>query len=148
MSLLRQAKSSGQQVLEAIRQASYCPSSFDSSDSLSPAPPNIPASQYHVTLTLTEYDALRRFASIDVSSSASLALLLAPSTLGTSTLLASSSPLWIIDSRASYHMTKTSLLLSSYHPTPSHPPVTIVNGRPYPVQGCGTTRVTPSLSLH
>ena len=45
-------------------------------------------------------------------------------------------------------MTGTSSLLSSYHPTPSHPPVTIANGRPCPVQGHGTTRITPSLSLH
>ena len=114
----------------------------------SPALANIPAPQHYVTLTSTEYDALRCFTSIDVFSSASLALLPAPSTSGISALLTSSSPLWIIDSGASSQMTKTSLLLSSYHPTPFHPPVTIVNGQPCPVQGCGTTRVTPSLSLH
>ena len=113
-----------------------------------PAPPNIHAPQYHVTLTPAEYDALCRFASIDASSSANLASLPAPSTSGTSALLASSSPSWIIDSRASSHMTETSSLLSSYHPTPSHPPVTIADGRPCLVQGRGTTRVTPSLSLH
>ena len=45
-------------------------------------------------------------------------------------------------------MTGTSSLFSSYHPTPSHLPVTIADGRPCPVQGRGTTRVTPSLSLH
>ena len=60
--------------------------------------PNIPAPQYHVTLMPAEYDALCRFASTDASSSASLASLPAPSTSGTSALLASSSPLWIIDS--------------------------------------------------
>ena len=49
---------------------------------------------------------------------------------------------------ASSHMTGNSSLLSSYHPTPSHPPVTIADGRLCPVQGRGTTRVTPSLSLH
>ena len=49
---------------------------------------------------------------------------------------------------ASSHMTRNSSLLSSYHPTPSHPPVTIVDGRLCPIQGRGTTRVTPSLSLH
>ena len=112
------------------------------------APPNIPAPQYHVTLTPAEYDAFRRFASTNASSSASLASLLAPSTSGTSALLSSSSPSWIIDSGASSHMTGTSSLLSSYHPTPSHPPITIANGRPCPVQGRGTTGVTPSLSLH
>ena len=34
----------------------------------SPAPPNIPAPQYHVTLTPAEYDALRHFVSTDASS--------------------------------------------------------------------------------
>ena len=71
------------------------------------APPNIPAPQYHVTLTPTEYDALRHFSSTDASSSTSLASLPSPSTSGTSTLLASSSPSWIIDSGASSHMTRT-----------------------------------------
>ena len=106
-----------------------------------PTSPNIPAPQYHVTLTTTDYDTLRHFASTDASSSASLASLPAPSTSGISALLASSSPSWIIDSGASSHMTGTSSLLSSYHPTPSHPPVTIANGRPCPVQSRGTTRV-------
>ena len=112
------------------------------------APPNIPAPQYDVTLTSVEYDALRHFASIDASSSANLASLPAPSTSGTTALLASSSPSWIIDSGASSHMTRTSSLLSSYHPTPSHPPITISDGQPCLVQGRGTTRVNPSLSLH
>ena len=87
-----------------------------------PAPPNIPAPHYHVTLMPAEYDALCRFASTDASSSASLTSLLAPSTSGTSALLVSSSPSWIINSGTSSHMTGTSSLLSSYHPTPSHPP--------------------------
>ena len=113
-----------------------------------PALPNIPAPLYHVTLTLAEYDTLHRFATTDASSFASLASLPAPSTSGTSALLASSSPSWIINSGASSHMNGTSSLLSSYHPTPSHPLVTIADGRPCPVQGRGTTRVTPSLSLH
>ena len=107
------------------------------------APPSIHAPQYHVTLTLAEYDALCCSASIDASSSTSLALLLAPSTSSTFALLASSSPSWIIDSGASSHMTRTSSLLSSYHSTLSHLPVTIVDGQPCMVQGCGTTRVTP-----
>ena len=62
-----------------------------------PAPPNISAPQYHVTLTPAENDALRHFASTDASSFASLALLSAPSTSSTFALLASSSPSWIID---------------------------------------------------
>ena len=61
------------------------------------APPNMVAPQYHVTLTSAEYDTLRRFASTDASSSASLASLPAPSTSGTSAILASSSPSLIID---------------------------------------------------
>ena len=101
-----------------------------------------------MTLTPTKYDALRHFASTDASSFARLESLPAPSTSGTSALLASSSPSWIIDSRASFHMTGTSSLISSYHPIPSHPPVTIADCRPCPVQGRGTTCVTPSLSLH
>ena len=87
-----------------------------------PASPNIPAPQYHVTLMPVEYDALRRFASTDASSSASLASLPAPSTSGTSALLASSSPSWIIERllsplhvRASSHMTGTSSLLEREH---------------------------------
>ena len=113
-----------------------------------PAPPNIRAPQYHVTLTPAEYEAIRHFASTDASSSASLASLLAPSTSGTSALLASSSSSWIIDSGASSHITETSSLLSSYHPTPSHSLVIIADGRPCQVQDRGTTRVTPSLSHH
>ena len=54
------------------------------------APPNIPAPQYHVTFTPSEYDALCHFASTDASSSASLASLPAPYKSGTSALLASS----------------------------------------------------------
>ena len=54
-----------------------------------PTPPNIPTPQYHATLTPAEYDALRRFASTNASSSASLASLPAPSTSGTYALLAS-----------------------------------------------------------
>ena len=70
---------------------------------------------------------------------------LAPSTSSTSTLLAFS---WIIDSEDSSQMTRTSSLLSSYHPTPSCLPVTIGDGQPSPVQGHENTCVTPSLSLH
>ena len=54
--------------------------------------PSIPAPQYHVNLTSAKHDVLRHSKSIDASSSASLTSLPAPSTSGTSTLLASSSP--------------------------------------------------------
>ena len=87
-----------------------------------------PTPHYYVTLTLAEYDAFCGFGSTDASSSASLASLPTASTSGTSAHLASSSPMWIIDSRASSHMTGTSLLLLSYHPIPSHPPVIIADG--------------------
>ena len=94
----------------------------------SPTSPNIPILQYHMTLTSTDYNMLRRSASFDASSSASLALLLAPSRSFTFALLACSSPSWIVNLGASFHMIGTSSLLSSYHPTPSHPLVTIADG--------------------
>ena len=114
----------------------------------SPTLPCIPTPQYHVILTSAEYDTLPCSMGIDVSSSTSLVSLLAPSISSTSALLASSSPSWIINSRAFSDMTGTSSLLSSYHPTTSHPPITIVDGGPSPIQGRRTTCVTPSLSLH
>ena len=107
-----------------------------------------PTPHYHVTLMSVEYDVLHHSRSINAASLANLASLLTPSTLGTSAHLASSSPPWIINSRASSHMTKTSSLLSSYHLSPSHPAITIYDGCPCPVQGHDTTRVTNSLSLH
>ena len=115
------------------------------STTLSPSSPGTPTPHYHVTLTSTEYDALRCSRSTNASSSDSPTLLPAPSTLGTSAHLSSSSPSWIINSAASSQMTETSSLLSSYHPTPSHSLVTIVDGRPCPIKGRGITRVTNSL---
>ena len=121
---------------------------FTPSATLSLASPGTPTPHYHVTLTSDEYDALRHSRDTDASSSISCSSLFAPSTLGTSMHLTSSSPPWIIHSQASSHMIGTSSLLSSYRPTPSHPLVTIDKGRPCLVQGCDTTRVTNSLSLH
>ena len=115
---------------------------------LSPASPSTPTPDYHVTMTSVEYEALRHFGSADTSFSISLTPLPTPSTSSTSTHPASFSPLWIIDSGSSSHMTRTSSLLSSYHSTPSHPPITFVDGRPCMVQGYGISRVTKSLSLH
>ena len=115
------------------------------SPTLSPSSPGTPTPYYHVTLTSAEYDALRWSRSTDASSSDSPALLPTPSTLDTSAHLGSSSPSWIINYGASSQMTQTSSLLSSYHPTPSHSLVTIVDGRPCPIKGRGTARVTNSL---
>ena len=61
------------------------------STTLSPTSLSIPTPHYHVTLTLVEYDVLRHFGTINASSLASLASLLAPFKPGTSALLASSS---------------------------------------------------------
>ena len=44
-------------------------------------------------------------------------------------------------------MTKTSSLLSSYHPTSSYSLVTIALGQPCLIKGHGTTYVNPSLYL-
>ena len=82
---------------------------------------NILAPQYHVTLTSAKYEVLCHFKSTDTSSLACRASLPSPSTLDTSALLASSSPSWIIDSKALSHRIETSLILSSYHPTPPIP---------------------------
>ena len=119
------------------------------SATLSPTSPSIHTPQYHVTLTSVEYEALRCSKSTYASSSsARLTSLSVPFTLGTSALLASCSPSWIINSSTSSHMTRTPSLVSSYHPTPSHPPITIVDGWPCPIQSHATTYVTDSLSLH
>ena len=79
---------------------------------LSPALIVTPTPYYHVTLMSVEYDELRRSRSTDASSSACLASLSAPLTLGTSAHLVSSSPPWIINLRASPQMIRTSSLLS------------------------------------
>ena len=104
----------------------------------SPTLPNILTPQFHVTLMPVEHDTFLSIGSIDTSSLASLALLPAHSMLDTSALLASSSLLWIIDLVVSSHMTQNFSLLSSYHPTPSHPPIAIADGRPCRVICCST----------
>ena len=69
------------------------------------------------------------------------------STLGMTALLASHMS-WIIDSRASAHMTGTPSILNSYHPGPSIPDVHIADGCPSPVKRFGITRATSTLPLH
>ena len=92
---------------------------LDSSRSLFPS-----FTQYPFSLTSYDLDVgWVRHASLlwDGSSWANHALILAPSTLCTWALLASSLLLWIIDSSASSHMNENSSLLSSYHTTPLIP---------------------------
>ena len=145
MPSLCQEKSSCQQC---SKQFGKPPTSHATVTPLTPfslALPNIPAPKYHETLTSIKYDVFHRPMSTNVSPLANLASLLAPTKSSTSYLLALSSTLWIIDCRASSHMTRTLPLLSSYHPTPSHPHVNIANGGPCLFQGHNTTHVIPSL---
>ena len=64
------------------------------------------------------------------------------------TALSASPMSWIIDSRASAHMTGTPSILNSYHLDPSIPDVHIADGRPCPVKGSSITRATFTLQLH
>ena len=148
MSSLRKAKPSPQQVLEVIQQTSYCPSGFDSSGSFFPSTDQHPCSPISCDLDVgrvwrpslfCEYWCLLFCQPCVASGSLHIKHICSTCFL-----------LTIMDYRlgASSHMTETSSLLSSYHPTPSHPPVTIADGRSCLVQGRDTTRVTPSLSLH
>ena len=70
------------------------------------------------------------------------------STPGTSALIASHTISWVIDSGASAHMTGTPFILTSYHLDSSIPNIHIVDGRPCPVRGSGTSRATVTLPLH
>ena len=69
------------------------------------------------------------------------------STSRTQAFLASRSS-WVIDSGASTHMTGTPSTLSSLTPTTAYPPVSIADGRSCYVKGYGSTKPTPSLTLH
>ena len=110
----------------------------------SPTPPNIstpPVRQtIQMTFTLAEYEAWKQ-------SQASPSTVNLASTLGTHAFLASRSS-WVIDSGASAHMTGTPSTLSSLTPTTVYPPVSIADGRSCSVEGYGSTKPTPSLTLH
>ena len=70
------------------------------------------------------------------------------STPGTSALTASHDISWVIDSRASAHMTGTPSVLTSYRPNPSIPAVHIVDGRPCLVHDSGTSQASSAIPLH
>ena len=70
------------------------------------------------------------------------------STPGMSALIASHDISRVIDSGASAHMTGTPSILTAYHPDSFIPNVHIVDGRPCPVRGSGTSRATTTLPLH
>ena len=66
---------------------------------------------------------------------------------GTHAFLASRSS-WVIDSGSSVHMTGTPSILSSLTPTTAYPPVYIADGFSCSAKGYGSTKPTPSLTLH
>ena len=107
-------------------------------------PPNISTPPVRLTIQMTftpsEYEAWKQ--SQAFTSTVNLA-----STSSTHTFLASRSS-WVIDSGASSHMTETPSTLSSLTPTTAYPPVSIADGRSCSVEGYGSTKPTPSLTLH
>ena len=93
-----------------------------------------------MTFSPAEYEAWKQ--SQTFTSTANLAF-----TSGIHAFLASRS-LWVIDSGDWAHMTGTPLTLSSLTPTIAYPPVYIADGRSCSVKGYGSTKPTPSLTLH
>ena len=90
-----------------------------------------------MAFNLGEYEAWKQCHAF--TSTANLA-----STAGTHAFLASRS-LWVIDSRASTHMTGTPFIISSLTPTTTYPLVSIEDGFTCCIKGCGSTKPTPSL---
>ena len=115
-----------------------------SSITLSPTPPNISTPPVEPTIQMTftpaEYKAWKQ-------SHASTSTTNLASTSCTHAFLASRSS-WVIDSRASAHMTRTPSTLSFLTPTTAYTPVSIADGRSCSVKGYGSTKPTPSLTLH
>ena len=93
-----------------------------------------------MTFTLAEYEAWKQ--SQASTSTANLA-----STSGTHAFLASRLS-WVIDSGASAHMIGTPSTFSSLTPTTAYPPISIADDRSCSVKGYGSTKPTPSLTLH
>lgn len=62
--------------------------------------------------------------------------------------LASKTSSWIIDSRASIHMTSTPSFISPLTSTTSLPPVSIVDGHSCSIKGHRLTKPTSSFPLH
>ena len=110
----------------------------------SPTPPNIsmpPVGRtIQMTFTPTEYEAWKQ-------SQASTSTANLVSTSDTHAFLACRSS-WVIDSGASAHMTRIPSTLSSLTPTTTYPPLSITDGRSCSVKGYGSTKPTPSLTLH
>ena len=110
----------------------------------SPTPPNISTPPVRPTIQMTftpaEYEAWKQ--SQASPSTANLA-----STSGIHAFLASILS-WVIDSGALAHMTGTPSTLSSLIPTTTYPPVSIADGRSCFVEGYGSTKPTPFLTLH
>ena len=115
-----------------------------SSITLSLTPPSLSTPPFgptiQMTFTPTEYEAWKQ-------SKASTSTVNLTSTSVTHAFLAFRSS-WFIDSGASAHMTGTPSTLSSLTPITAYPPVSIVNGRSCSVKGYGSTKPTPSLTLH
>ena len=93
-----------------------------------------------MTFTLAEYEAWKQFEAS--TSTANLA-----STSDTHAFLASRSS-WVIGSGASAHMSRIPSTLSSLTPTTAYPPISNADGRSCSVKGYGSTKPTPSLTLH
>ena len=115
--------------------SSTTPSSTPPSISPPPIRPTI-----QITFTPIEYEAWKQ--SQTSTSTANLA-----STLGTHVFLASRLS-WVIDLRASAHMTRTPSTLSSLTLTTVYPPISIADGCSCSVKGYRSTKPTPSLTLH
>ena len=115
-----------------------------SSITLSPTPPNISTPPVEPTIQMTftpaEYEAWKQ-------SQASTSTVNLASTSGTHAFLASRSSC-VIDSGALAHMTRTPSTLSSLTSTTAYSLVSITYGRSCSVKGYGSTKPTPSLTLH
>ena len=110
----------------------------------SPTPPNISTPLVGPTIQMTftpaEYEAWKK-------SQASTSTINLAFTSSTHAFFASRSS-WVIDSGASAHMTGTPSTLSSLTPTTAYPPVSITDRRSCSIKGYGSTKPTPSLTLH
>ena len=110
----------------------------------SSTPPSISTPPVRLTIQMTftpaEYEAWKQ--SQASTSTANLA-----STSGTHAFFACRLS-WVIDSGASAHMTRTPSTLSSLTPTTAYPPVSLADCRSCSVKGYGSTKPTPSLTLH
>ena len=128
--------------------------------SMTSVPTALESTNYQISVSLSELAHLQASCAsamhVPPSASTSLASLATSlasytgenaTTTGMFTLSASHMT-WVIDSRASAHMTGTSSIINPYHPNSSLLDVHIVDGHPYPVKGSGTTHATSTMHLH